>query len=561
MKSFLKILSVFALTALVFTGCREDEFYLQDLPELSVSTHAVTVVSTGGVATIDVYNTRRWFVTPVSDADGWFTITPVWDESGDGRIVWGGEGNGQITVTVTSENEWIARHLTLNIETAGNLFEQVVISQDGAPYTEILLHETFGPGGAGNIPVGTYTGFLRYGSGANDVTFSQGGTGLVDVRTSAASPAPFSGQGNVMFSAANGGVLLIENIELLGTNRAQISFVTNQTNDVVSLEYSTDNGGTWRTLGFEKTTTTWERVTVEIPSIDPNAGTMSLRFTATPVSFGARIDDIRVIGGGVTPGSRLAIHPRVLTVGGESATHRIAVASNTDWIATSTYDWLTFAESSGTGDQSLNINVAENPTFARRAGTVTVSTTDGALMRTLTVAQARRTDGTTLIFAENFGLVNTASPWPTIANFAGWNTIGSSAGTIEYSSSGGTVDVRSNSVSGGFPGASAGNNVMFSAGSGGVFYIDGIDPNGYTDFVFSFGTNQTSDIMSAYFCIDDGNDWTAIDVVKTQSGWELVETGFQIPSGISSLKIRIVAQPVGFGARIDDIMLEGIQNP
>jgi len=559
MKKSLKVLSVFALMALIFTSCREDEFYLQDLPELSVSTHTATVASTGGVVTIDVYNTRRWFVTPVSDADGWFTITPVWDENGD-QTVWGGENNGQITVTMT-ENAWITRLLTLNVETAGNLFEQIVISQDGAPYTEILLHETFGPGGTGNIPIGTYTGLIEYGSGAAVVTFSQGGAGLVDVRTSAASPAPFSGQANVLFSATNGGVLLIENIELFGTNRAQISFATNQTNNVMSLEYSTNAGETWTNLDFEKTTTTWGRVTVEIPNIATNARTMSLRFTATPVDFGARIDDIRVIGGGIVPGSRLAVRPRALVVDEGATVGQVAVISNTAWTAASTHNWLTFAEPSGTGDQSLNINVAENPTFARRTGVFTVSTTDGALTRTQTIRQARRTDGTTLILAENFGLVNTASPWPTVANFEGWNTIGSSAGTIEYSSSGGTVDVRSNSVSVGFPGASAGNNVMFSAGSGGVFYIDGIDPNGYTDFVFSFGTNQTCDIMSAYFCIDGGNDWTAIDIVKTQSVWELVETGFQIPSGINSLKIRIVAQPVGFGARIDDIMLEGIQNP
>jgi len=290
MKSFLKILSVFALTALLFSSCKKDEFYLQNTPELSVSINAANVAQGGGIVTIDVQSTRRWHIRTESDQVGWFEITP---------FALMGEDDGQITVTVFEENEWLDRDLVLYVETAGGLLQRIVISQEGDPTAEILLFETFGPGAAANTPVGEYNGFIQEGVGAGAVTFVQGqNSGLVDVRTTMQSPVPaFSGGANVLFNAGAGGTLLVNNIALHGANRVQISFATNQTNEVMSLEYSTDSI-TWRTLDFTKTTAEWGRVTVETRTVE-GAETLYLKIVATAVSFGARIDDIRVVGVGV----------------------------------------------------------------------------------------------------------------------------------------------------------------------------------------------------------------------------------------------------------------------
>jgi len=296
MKSYLKILSVFALTALLFTSCKDDDFYLQNTPELSVSINEIAVNTAGGVYTIDVQSTRRWFITSTAEIGSWFDITPIWQERPNGEIVFGGENNGQITVTALA-NTGGPRRATLSVETAGGLLRQVDIVQQGAWNEVLLFAENMGTVNTSTPwpTVANFTGWNTTGQSAESITFSSSG-GTVDVRSNAVSNFPgASGGNNVMFSTGGAGVFYVNGIVPGDIRNFSFSFGTNQTNYVISVSFSTNNGETWIPVNFEKTTETWGLVETRF-DIENAASSLRLRIAGGPTQFGARIDDLRLDG-------------------------------------------------------------------------------------------------------------------------------------------------------------------------------------------------------------------------------------------------------------------------
>jgi len=565
MKSFLKILSVFALTALVFTGCKPDDFYLQNTPELSVDRHEVTVSADGGVAEIQVQSTRRWIVT-ASEGD-WFAITPVWLRDDDGNVlVFGGENNGQIRVLV-QPNEWGPRQLRLEIETAGGLFQQVDIRQEAGREMYLLLFEDFGVSAPTQSPWGqlaTWNYFRREGSGAADVIYRQVGDIAVTLRGNQTSP--FSGGANVHFAAGTGtnpigepsGVFQVDNIETLGARSLRVSFATSQASDSLSLDYSTDGGETWTNLAFEKTTTTWGLVSVNIPSVDADVQTLSLRFSALRTEHGARIDDLRVEGGDVPPGPRLMVSPTTMDVGYAADVHNISITSNTEWTASSTSGWITFDAPSGTGNQALSFNVTHNPGTVQREGTISISTDNNAITRTVRITQAGEPIPKTMLFRETFG---TPSGNTAIAGFQGWVTTGVGSANVTYSQTG-NVDLRTTGAS---PAPFSGSgNVFFptSAANERTFIISGIEPGSYTNFELSFATNAPSHTaMYVEYSVNGTDNWTEIPYTRTGTAWGLVTANFYLTQPATTLNLRFrVPSGTGGNFRIDDVQVDGYQN-
>lgn len=545
MKPFFKFLPLVVLLVTVFfSGCRQDEFYLQNEPALSVSFNDTIVGMGFTTVAIDVESTRRWNILTTSDDDGWYAITPT---------SLSGEYDGRIMVTMMA-NEWGPRTLTLNVVTAGGLLEEITIFQEGLD-AEVLLFETFGPGGDGNTPLAGYIGFSREGAGAENVMFAGNG---VDIRTSSASPsAMFSGAANVMFAAAGNANLYINNIELLGSRQIQISFATNQTNDVLSLYLAFDGSSDWQRLNFTKETTTWGRVNLRavLPSAI-NPSTMNLRFTAGPTQFGTRLDDVRVVGIFEVPRPRLSLSQTTFNnVNEGGASLSVGVSTNRAWTAETDYGWLDLTSNSGDGSANLEIVVRATPLAMPRTGTITVRTADGDLSEEITIHQAGRELGA-VIFTDNFGVI-AADAISTVADFSGWNIRGSSANSIWYSADNTMTLVRGNEVSTGYRGASGGANVMLGTVNGGTFIVNGIMTGNNRSFQLSFGTNETQDVISVYFAVNDELTWTAIPFGKTTNTWGLVETVFGLADAVNSLRLKFVSQQTPFGARIDDIELRG----
>jgi len=386
MKSFLKILSVFALTALIFSGCRNDDFYLQNTPQLSVSAASFDVDASVHVLTIDVESTRRWIIRPVSATDDWFSITPIWSMDEDNNILLlGGEDNGRITVTISANVDG-PRRLVLNVETAGGLSRQVDIFQRGRWDETDILAENFGTGAtqtfgaAGNSwPLLSQWTFSPTGASAATVRYASSG-GTVDVRSNAVSVGyrDASGGNNVMFSAGSGGNFYIHGIGIDDYQTLLLSFGANQPHDTISVHFRTyrtlpTNGietSEWSRVPFEKIEAGWSLVETMF-YIPENVDSLSLRISARPVSFGARIDDITLRGTAhIIP--ILVVQPRILSFNEEASYQEIDIFSNVEWTITSSESWVTVTES-GDGSATVSVYVEENTTDERRSATLTIS--------------------------------------------------------------------------------------------------------------------------------------------------------------------------------------------
>ncbi|MCL2416514.1 MAG: BACON domain-containing protein [Bacteroidales bacterium] len=293
---FLPFVVLIAITAL--SGCKKDEFYLQNTPELSVSANEITANAGGGVYSIDVESTRRWFVTSNVGIGDWFYITPIWQVKENGEVVHGGEDNGRINVTILGNQDG-PRRATLSIETVGGLFRQVDILQQGAwEESTLILADDFGigapPSGQGPL-VTAFTDWNRTGSSSDSVYYTTSGA-RVDVRGAQPSTGypGASGGNNIMFAAAGGGVFYVNGIDPKDYQNFLFSFGTNQTSTVMSAHFSVDDGE-WLPIDFTKTTDTWGLVETRF-HIDEVASSLRLRIAGGPTQFGARIDDLRLVG-------------------------------------------------------------------------------------------------------------------------------------------------------------------------------------------------------------------------------------------------------------------------
>ena len=441
--------------------------------------------------------------------------------------------------------------------TACNDFPEPPYPQPPYPSSAtIIFSETFGVP-AGNTLIANYTGFVTTGIGSENVRFSSSG-GTVDVRDSQNSigyPGA-SGGGNVLFSATVGGNLYIRDIETRGARNLVLSFGTNQTHDILSVYYQPADSVNWTAMTFHKGNNFWGLVRFQDIILPEGTEAFNLRFSAEPVQFGARIDDVRIFTKDETTAT-LLVSPASISFIADGGSHRLNVSSNVDWTAVSS-DPENFAVAISNNIITVTATrnaCDENP----RTAEITVTSTDGSIVRVVEITQDFQAG--TLIFNETFGNPTANTP---IADYTGWETTGIGAGAVYFvgttTGAGGLVDVRSTASSAGhYPGASGGGNVLFSAGSGGRLYVNNIAVCGAQNLRLSFGTNQSDDIISVAYSIDGDGVWITIPFVKATDSWGLVDNlRFSLPAGTDNISLRFSAEPVGFGARIDDITITTI---
>lgn len=128
----------------------------------------------------------------------------------------------------------------------------------------------------------------------------------------------------------------------------------------------------------------------------------------------------------------------------------------------------------------------------------------------------------------------------------------------------GTADVRSNLVSTGYTGASAGGNILFNALNEN-FIISGINTSEYEDITLSFGQNKTTNASSNELTVEvsaDGTNWTMLTYTRPTgsgtTGWLLINPTGTIPT-TENLRIRFNTSTVAGGIqfRLDDVALKG----
>ena len=84
----------------------------------------------------------------------------------------------------------------------------------------------------------------------------------------------------------------------------------------------------------------------------------------------------------------LSVSPESLEFSANKGEEMLNVTSNTDWVITKDAEWITLDSDKGKGLATIAAGVTENTSLTSRTGSITVSTTDGSVKKTVSVRQS-----------------------------------------------------------------------------------------------------------------------------------------------------------------------------
>lgn len=101
----------------------------------------------------------------------------------------------------------------------------------------------------------------------------------------------------------------------------------------------------------------------------------------------------------------LTVSPESLEFSANKGEEMLNVTSNTDWVITKDAEWITLDSDKGKGLATIAAGVTENTSLTSRTGTITVSTSDGSVKKTVSVRQS----GAAVIFTIDKNEFNVAA--------------------------------------------------------------------------------------------------------------------------------------------------------
>ena len=116
-----------------------------------------------------------------------------------------------------------------------------------------------------------------------------------------------------------------------------------------------------------------------------NAESTGLAATVTVVCTG--IPEPQTVSVSIDAAALLTVSPSTLSFAATDTPKQLTVASNTNWTAGKSADWLTVSPASGTNNGTLNVAVADNTGTEQRTASVSVAS-PGLTPRTVSVTQA-----------------------------------------------------------------------------------------------------------------------------------------------------------------------------
>ena len=84
----------------------------------------------------------------------------------------------------------------------------------------------------------------------------------------------------------------------------------------------------------------------------------------------------------------LTVSPESLEFSANKGEEMLSITSNTDWVITKDAEWITLDSDKGKGLATIAAGVTENTSLTSRTGTITVSTSDGSVKKTVSVRQS-----------------------------------------------------------------------------------------------------------------------------------------------------------------------------
>ena len=101
----------------------------------------------------------------------------------------------------------------------------------------------------------------------------------------------------------------------------------------------------------------------------------------------------------------LTVSPESLEFSANKGEEMLNVTSNTDWVITKDAEWITLDSDKGKGLATIAAGVTENTSLTSRTGSITVSTSDGSVKKTVSVRQS----GAAVIFTIDKNEFNVAA--------------------------------------------------------------------------------------------------------------------------------------------------------
>ena len=101
----------------------------------------------------------------------------------------------------------------------------------------------------------------------------------------------------------------------------------------------------------------------------------------------------------------LTVSPESLEFSANKGEEMLNVTSNTDWVITKDAEWITLDSDKGKGLATIAAGVTENTSLTSRTGSITVSTSDGSVKKTVSVRQS----GAAVVFSIDRNEFNVAA--------------------------------------------------------------------------------------------------------------------------------------------------------
>ena len=280
-----------------------------------------------------------------------------------------------------------------------------------------------------------------------DVTPTSGGKGTTTLTvTSQDNPNTTPRSGNIVIGrdgfSGNKTVSVTQDGKTFGNLDSQMDFPNTGGNQ--SLTINTD--GQWTA----STATSWIHLSPQSGSgeetlmvtVDANPG-KGERTGSIAVSVGNTTQTITV----VQVGRYINISYDNLLTNSQPATIQLSVASNMEWSASSTSNWLTVSPTSGKGDATLTLTVTDNSSVNSRTGSILFKTADEE--KEISITQPGRTlsvSATEISIDEEGGtsdpITVTTDGTYTVTSSESWATVSQSGNTFTITATANTGEAR-----------------------------------------------------------------------------------------------------------------------
>lgn len=399
--------------------------------DISATVSELTLQPEGSTETFDINATSQWQLT----APEWLTLSQTT-----------GNSNATIEVKAVENNSGVDKKGSILLfNEAGVQAQSIAVTQ---PAVSIKVSpETFDFKVAGETQTMTINSNVAWTASTNSswLTLSNAsGTSSADIMLSAKENTNSTARtATVTVQSKSGKVKATAKVTQIGsqiaaTPTAMTFGVDGATEDltiVSNTKWSLSADVTWLKLG--KTSGTGDdRVSVtaiQNPNDKKRSATISVKNSLGTVVQTVAVDQVA---------TNLAASPGSLAFAPVGETAQLTITANSDW-SLSASSWLTLSKTSGSGNATLNVTVAENTSASKRSGQVLLKNSVGTTVQTIAVTQDAYTltlSPTELYFDPAAGVksfaVATNTSW-TVLSTVPWVTIANNSGTKD-----GTVRVQ-----------------------------------------------------------------------------------------------------------------------